>query len=123
MIKMKLSDAIRLGSMLRPRQVFFEMTRGEDGACALGAAEEAGYNTDVLDADMPKHVTCPVCGDNRSFSAFHYNYGAIYMISSFIIHLNDRHRWTREAIADYLDKIHFEEDAAVAQPEEASVGV
>lgn len=111
---MKLSDAIRLGALLHP-QCFGSMTRwryggelpsavGDDeviGTCALGAAEAAGYG-DVFysgDADM----ACPECPQ--------WTNG----LAQVIAHLNDWHRWSREAIADWVATVEpADPDAATS---------
>jgi hypothetical protein len=93
---MRLSEAIRLGAMIRPQA--FRTLLTDDGACALGAAllavgarpEEAvplALNrwpwASTVSAD------CPRCGRSR----------AVFRV---IAHLNDRHRWTREQIAKWV---------------------
>lgn len=98
---MKLSEAIRLGAMLHP-QCFGSMNRWRDGGdlpsavgddeviatCALGAAEAAGYpdTFSVSSSDM----VCPECPQ--------WTNG----LEQVVAHLNDRHRWTRERIADWV---------------------
>lgn len=96
---MRLSDAIRAGARLRPQA--FGAYRDDGGSCALGAAWEAlclaeGRPVDPCPNLRPwaaplealMHVPCPACGYR------HYE--------NQITHLNDRHRWTREAIADWV---------------------
>jgi hypothetical protein len=93
---MKLSEAIRLGAMMRPQAFRTLLTDG--GACALGAAllavgarpEEAVRSAlnrwpwaSTVSAD------CPRCGRSRT-------------VFRVITHLNDRHRWTREQIAKWV---------------------
>lgn len=114
---MKLSEAMRLGSMNKP-QAFGALIR--DGAtCALGAAYEA---TGVLvcdDDDDKKGVVrfpildavsgCPAC------QFVHNEY-----IGFVITHLNDEHRWTRERIADWIETREQRIDATRAS---AAVGM
>jgi hypothetical protein len=126
----RLSEAIRLGSMLKP-QIFGEATDGV-GTCALMAGIEAAglklrpvrpeeYGTPTDRAarshagdyvvEFPpewrwatfagKRVDCPVCEQRES----------VYRL---IPHLNDQHRWTREAVADFIATIEPPEQA---QPE------
>jgi len=96
---MKLSDAIRAGSKLRPQQLFYTMENNEmTGACAIGAAHAAGYNVRHLDMTNVDVKSCPGCGKAVFFPS----------IVSLIIHLNDYHRWERERIAEWLDTIGFE---------------
>lgn len=106
---MKLSDAIRLGAMLRPVQAFYRLyDPGTGGSCALGAAAEAigsgvfpdGYTVDAH-ARVPREwyvlrptTMCPHCERSPA--------GAI-QIDHVIVHLNNEHRWTREAIADWVE--------------------
>jgi len=91
---MKLSEAIRLGSMLRP-QAFGKIFDGKS-SCAFGAAQEALG----LHWDFPVVITwpwlddpliCPACLLTEQLGAA--------VISS---HLNDKHQWTREEIADWV---------------------
>lgn len=98
---MRLSEAIRLGAMLKP-QAFGDLWRdGGRTSCALGAAYEAlgfGPGSDVEDNEhVPRGIrdfleepsACPVCKrENR--------------IGLTVTHLNDAHKWTRERIADWV---------------------
>jgi hypothetical protein len=99
---MKLSEAIRLGSMLKP-QGFGILRNTELTACAMDAAFAAAgvklgddtwrwrdENWPILNAV----IACPVCGEDGKALDF--------IISS---HLNDTHRWTRERIADFVETI------------------
>jgi hypothetical protein len=96
---MRLSEAIRLGAMMRPQA--FRTLLTDDAACALGAAllavgarpEEAVRSAlnrwpwaSTVSAD------CPRCGRSR----------AVFRV---ITHLNDGHRWTREQIAKWVAAI------------------
>ena len=102
---MKLSEAIRLGAMLRP-QAFGDYTDGV-GTCAIGAACEAygvplNADTELLPwselLEATDVATCPVCGVSGPFESDEAFYGLIP-------HLNDDHRWAREAIADWVETI------------------
>lgn len=101
---MKLSEAIRLGALLKP-QAF--NGRSVDGSCALAAAcdavgiaritfdDGAFINYSRLEGRFPLltiSVTVPTYGWSSSLSA------AIYT-------LNDTDHWTREAIADWVESI------------------
>jgi hypothetical protein len=108
---MKLSEAILLGSMIRPQCGALFM----DGkSCAMGAALEAygiPYNEDTscdspVLAALPRfsqsiaHLTdCPVCK------------GSVWEDSGYKIveHLNDYHRWTRECIAAWVATVELPE--------------
>jgi hypothetical protein len=105
---MKLSEAIRLGAMLKPQA--FRALITDEGACALGAAllavqaaaERGGRS--VLER-WPWVVTisadCPSCGRSRP-------------VFGVVTHLNDDHRWTREQIASWVARIEPAE-AALAE--------
>jgi hypothetical protein len=111
---MKLSEAIRLGAMLRPQQAFYvQFDEGENATCALGAAAEAagildlsvpnGYSGKAPEAWRPLVMTrsaCPACGLRAT------------RVDNQIIHLNNYHRWTREQIADWVETI----EAKAEQP-------
>lgn len=96
---MRLSEAIRLGSMLRPQ------TRGsygaDGGSCAIGAAAEAAGMNEYplfheLEARWPvltEFVACPVTADTSGD------------VGTVILWLNDSHGWTREAIADWVETL------------------
>lgn len=99
---MKLSEAIRLGSMLHPQG--FEELRSYQyddlGAvigmktCALGAAQAAGY---WLDDICITRLQCPACA-------------TVEWLDNLIPHLNDDHRWTREAIADWVETLELRKE-------------
>lgn len=102
---MKLSQAIREGSKTTTQcyEIFFSLT-SEDGmqvreACALGAAAYAmgakfGGVQPILQQNWPwlgnTKSNCPAC------------VGGPYSLQQVIFHLNDDHKWTREAIADWV---------------------
>lgn len=98
---MKLSEAIRLGAMIRPQGsgVYFSLGR----SCALGAAFEAcgataydeGFATsgDYLFSILRMWAPCPACVYD------HHRLGFV------VTHLNDHHGWTREQIADWVETI------------------
>lgn len=105
---MRLSEAIRLGAMLRPQVRYFFFDR--DGSCALGAACEAislkehdvmfYYGKGILEAFpilCARSVACPVCAATDT---------AFRIVGC---HLNDKHEWTREAIADWVETIEPQE--------------
>jgi hypothetical protein len=98
-----LADMILAGARRRPRQSFGEYYTGRDSSCALGAAYEGVYRLpadangirprrldllfDCLDSEIR---ACPGCGRKR------------LALGALIVHLNDRHRWNREQIAEWL---------------------
>lgn len=109
---MRLSEAIRLGSMMKP-QAFGNFYGPErESSCALGAAFDA-CGMEVFGPDTKfdgpfgleyfedeyEIIACPVCGIAEWPT---------------IGHLNDFHRWTREAIADWVETIENAQAAQVA---------
>ncbi len=108
---MKLSEAIRLGAMLKPQA--FSGAQWPEKSCALQAACDAlGMDgTDVMPflAKYPwahRKVTCPACNVMDKPRAIH-------CVIAF--HLNDDHRWTREQIADWVATIE-PQDAPESTP-------
>jgi hypothetical protein len=104
---MKLSEAIRLGSALRKQA--FDAYFVDSRSCAIGAAAEAmgcAYG-DRPSAHMLLHhfpallytSTYP-CGCN-----FEDQQGLVSLVETIIIHLNDRHHWTRERIATWIETV------------------
>lgn len=95
---MKLSEAIRLGAMLRPQGFGAYIRDGR--SCALGAAREAigvvlGW-PEEWHLLLSKRQNCPVCcvADVAV---------AVPRLFETIILLNDDHHWTREQIADFIE--------------------
>lgn len=118
-----LSDAIRLGATIHP-QIFSSLFGYEmmghnietcglriTGTCALGATVVAMNKApetmremvlndyyDEIQERWPQMVTmytkCPACSQRQS-------------CISLITHLNDKHKWSREKIADWLEGIGF----------------
>jgi hypothetical protein len=94
---MKLSEAIRLGALLHPQcfGTLYQIDGPEEDAaivasCALGAAEQAGYRWWAAYGDR-RSQPCP------DGCALHS------AMAGMIQHLNDKHRWTRERIADWVE--------------------
>ena len=129
---MRLSEAIRLGAMLRP-QVSGSLFK-DGGSCVLGAMLEATgteYDEDfhlytaALYARWPwskeKRFTCPECDwlDWQGNKHAH--------LESVLIHLNNSnfmdHRWTRERIADWVATIEPTEAECAGEPVVAAVGL
>jgi hypothetical protein len=125
---MNLSDAIRLGAMIRP-QAFGDLFLDHE-SCAMGAAYEAAGLMDehterrlelvplqrwddLTRATFPilktKGVGCPMCGHDDGL-------GLAFVIS----HLNDRHRWTREQIADWVETVEPREVPAAVDALDSS---
>jgi hypothetical protein len=122
---MILSEAIRLGAMLRPQGFGRYIDRSEKvfRSCAFAAAVEAVVNKarfteSVIETTITnnwswvygKCLACPVRGcdaDSRP--------------SCMITHLNDTHRWTRERIADWVETV--EPKTPIVESAEESVSV
>ena len=99
----ELAKAILDGSHARPEQAFGEYFQGRRASCALGAAYEGMY---PLPSDAsgirPRHLehlfdcleytlrNCPLGCKKR------------LALGAMILHLNDDHHWTREAIAQWV---------------------
>jgi hypothetical protein len=102
---MKLSEAIKLGAMLKP-QGFGKYQALGGSSCALGAALDAHGVTnqnDLLEEEIDKmfpilntDATCPMCigWESKLFG--------VTCVGEAIIHLNDDHGLTREQIADWV---------------------
>jgi hypothetical protein len=137
----KLSEAIRLGAMIRP-QAFTVLFQRAGGSCALGAAVEASSictrerfivtegsesTVDVLVAYLEIRralmvrfpvlkalASCPVTGE-CPVECQYYSFGKVRAI---IEHLNDDHRWTREQIADWIETVEAAVEADAPTPAE-----
>lgn len=114
---MRLSEAIRLGSMLKP-QAFGPpgaMLQSVSKTCALAAAAEA-IGLEHLNVYSPQWqalfkpttdtFACPVgelvCHGWPGQPATLAN---LWPVVSVVAHLNDHHHWTREQIADWVETI------------------
>lgn len=93
----KPSEAIRLGCLVSPIQMFDDLYVSDDGreSCVYGAMAlgqgARGYD-DVIDLAeelvVARDEDCPECGRGDEDT---------------LVHLNDYHRWSRERIADWLE--------------------
>lgn len=128
---MRLSEAIRLGSMLKPQDLVGFRRGGR--SCALGAACDAlgvpvhheddfAFGLHALNTEFPQltlPARCPACsalrGLWRRWRDEEYDLGDV------IIHLNDDHKWTRERISDWLATIERRAEAVL--PAEAKRAV
>ena len=110
---MKISDAIRLGSMLGPQ--CFGVLEEFGGTCALGAAYRAAgiqfsgenvFNPDQVYGTFPLlNAVSPACPECEQGQA---------TVGICIAHLNDRHVWTRERIADWVGTFEAIEEPSCA---------
>lgn len=85
----KLSAAIRVGAKLRPQG--FGIAFGDGKSCALGAAYEAHFGEQYTG------------GKFFPFTLMGQTFGIDGSIIDAIWNKNDKHRWTREHIADWLE--------------------
>lgn len=115
---MKLSEAIRLGAMLKP-QAFGSLRsleavndRGSilglrliEKTCAYGAAIDAGYTSSGRgDCIFVQTIhECPACGLEMT-------------VGMVVMHLNDTHRWTRERIADFVATVEVQYEVFAPSP-------
>jgi hypothetical protein len=115
---MKLSEAIRLGAMLKP-QGFLSHSCNANAArtCALGAAAQAlgepdGWELYKRYSSLSTHIrACPECDSQPGPD------GGL----DIVYHLNDCHKWPRERTADWVATIeaqHEQQDAPQPEPVE-----
>ena len=98
-----LAQAIREGAQARPDQAFGEYFQGRHASCALGAAYEGMYPLPSDAAGIrPRHL-------ERLFDCLEYTLRSCpkgckkrLPLGAMILHLNDDHQWTREAIAEWV---------------------
>jgi hypothetical protein len=126
---MTLWEAMRLGAMTG-RQLIGNYFDGNGGSCAIGSIviaiggrAEAGLTSEELfvlwdEAGWPKDaaVLCPAC--QKSVVDFLFMTAALKELhkkdasaipnplACVIVHLNDDHRWTREQIANWLERTY-----------------
>jgi hypothetical protein len=99
---MRLSEAIRLGAMLKPQGFGATVMRSRhvETSCTLRAACDAlgvdvsEYPYGEMAARYPflRGLPCPACGGTDG------GHTGVYVV----FHLNDVHKWTRERIADWV---------------------
>jgi hypothetical protein len=111
-VALTLSDAIRLGAMLHP-QCFGVMAQQSDGVtlatCAMAAAKRAGYDiARELSAGSPNLLRFPSRPGDMLCPQCLVLAGSRLAV---VVHLNDDHRWTREAIADWVELIERRESS------------
>jgi hypothetical protein len=147
---MKFSEAIRLGSLLRP-QSYGSIYDGKY-SCALGALMEGAgialkatkrgnctrhiqkqlhvdfFNTKCGRAARQNPAyrteaskTCPACSEVISVNGAGEK--CTPNITSVIIHLNNEHMWTRERIADWVQSIEDAHDTTIPLRQMATVEV
>ncbi len=97
---MRISEAIRIGSAMKPQAFGHFFSNG--GSCALGAGIDAcslyGANHGFAYREQPwERELCPVCKLDWSQREALDNHPAL------VPHMNDVHRMSREEIADYIE--------------------
>lgn len=110
---MKLSEAMRLGAMIRPQcfnELFANFGLPSEESCALGAAiEGAGLKkgNKIWDNELPlawknllaRPARCPICHGSE-------------IVHAIVVHLNNEHHWTRERIAtEFVEPIERQLEA------------
>ncbi len=111
---MRLSEAIRLGAMLKP-QGFGGMSSNPQSTetCAYGAASDALGRHVVPLIEWPwleSKGRCPDCHE----SFWPDGKEPLKYLSIISSHLNDSHIWTRERIADWVETIENQQSEATA---------
>lgn len=130
---MKLSDAILLGSTMRP-QIHGRLSDGV-GTCAMGAAFDGvgildvimSYRfewKDLIESQFPgaysdRKYSCPCEGSARRTEC-----SALRSLTWMVVHLNDDHFWTRERIASWVASVEPQEvlEVGEANQEHEDVG-
>lgn len=110
---MRLSAAIRIGSMTT-KQITRVFTDGGNGRCALGAAcDAAGLDPTYteLEARFPVCVVRVVDPVDRQYTVTLFE--AVYR-------MNDKLGMSREAIADWVETIEAQQEAAQASTEKVA---
>lgn len=109
---MNLSEAIRLGAMCKPQKHGGpnNLLKFETHTCALSAAAEAA-GMKQLSTYEPLwpwpwsnnlDMTCPACPWPKEKGR---TVACRITVTHVVAHLNDKHRWTREQIADWVQTI------------------
>lgn len=117
---MKLSEAIRLGGMMKPQGRGSESLVSLDAPCALGGALQAIGKQDegckAMKENWPftcQPAKCP-CGVNHSRELQTWIGRLLFpawdSISDIIVVLNDDHGWTRNQIADWVETVEPAEE-------------
>jgi hypothetical protein len=99
----ELAEAIRHGTLFRPDQAFGEYFTGRRASCALGAAYEGMYRlprdtTGIRPRNLERLFDCLENTLRRCPEGCKKR----LPLGAMILHLNDDHHWTREAIAQWV---------------------
>lgn len=117
---MNLSEAIRLGALLKPQGHMGFLDQRSGGTCALGAATDAiGRLNDLLDGRFYEFREWPVLGATVESPET----GWRTTVWQSVVTLNDLHGWTRERIADWVETIEAQQEQPEALQALSLVGV
>lgn len=104
---MYLSEAIRLGAMMKPQGFDGTGERGLPQTCAFGAALDA-TGQDNVEEVWPwlesMRCRCPING--CSIESYYRDANGQWS-RALIPHLNNCHQWTRERIADWVEEQEY----------------
>jgi hypothetical protein len=108
---MKLSEAIRLGALLKPQGfgMIFRQKTGE--SCAIGAALDAIGRLPFATDESSAYRHWPILYRTIEHP-IHYHLETDVLNA--ITDLNDEERWTREQIADWVDTIEAQHESPAA---------
>jgi len=112
MTTMKLSEAIRLGSMLKPHVKHSLVAYGR--TCALGAALDAAGALGIAedDGDPGPYEAAEAIWPILKSPVRHPAYRECADLRKVITSLNDEFDWTREQIADWVETIERQQPQA-----------
>lgn len=111
---MRLSDAIRLGSMLKPQGRGPQSIEGTAVAsCALGAASDA---LGIASGTVSRYAELSrMYRDIRGTHPARTSMNA-YPAISIVWELNDIYHWSRERIADWVEGLELAQEQPVIEP-------
>lgn len=121
---MKLSEAIRLGAMLRPQT--YEKLFGDGKSCAMGAVLEAsGVLAYGQALDFPQGQKCelmfPILATKvllpEDVSPWPHHPLYEIRVWNAVVFLNNNRRWTREQIADWVETLEAKEAETIETEE------
>lgn len=124
-MKLKLSEAIRLGAMLKPQGYGMSWLTTGSVSCAVFGALQAvgacGADSGVLDrlrATWRDTLYFPIL----DMAATHPVTGKTLRVRRIVFNLNDIRHWTREEIADWVESIEqAQPQATTEQPDPVAV--
>jgi len=101
---MKLSEAMRLGAMMRPQAFGVLINRDTGGTCAIGAVMDAVGILGQFGAHGRLQEVYPELTFQSVGGTINPITGAVYSRWQTIVDLNNYHKWTRERIADWIEQ-------------------